>query len=691
MSFIGESFRRVSYLLNRDRVDAELRREMEDTVRRWASAAVRQPAAVARGRPRRVGWGWLDHLVRPPARHSNAAANPRIHAGRRDLARGGLCVDRLDGGVLNATCCARSRTPKPIGSTTSVCPARPWEPGNIQALDWRSVEDVVEFPITAAGDTFYVADGGSPNRSRPAHRPRLIEGLGVGRCSDDAAAPDFKPSSDRVALMGYACARSLRIRSVDSGTADPRRTGDRRPRRVVPDRRRAAARFLLRRDSSARADLVIPLTEPRRTYMVRLREGCRPVREQRLTEAARSVATGLPAAWSGCAAGLFARALRRTAAAVLTGITIAAGLVLVVVCANLAVLMVLRAVRRHKRSRCAPRSARSGATSPACWPPRGVLCVSALALGLLITEWVLRGLAPVIETELGRPAQRHRRHRGRRDGPVDHRRRWPDRRARAAAPRPVRAVAAPPRRRAAAVGDERDRGAVAEPPPLGADRLRDRRHADPVHRLRPAAAQRRDHAPHRSRVRCRPAGAFADRAAKRRLSGFDGVLPLLRSVHRAADGDRRRAVGSPLAAFFDLPTQRSKPTAESLRRERRGDASGRRLFLALGIRCAAARAHPRGRRGGGRGAVVSESLANVCGRPAGRWPADPSRGADRGATLRVPATVVGVAGDVRRNTRTRTSPTLHADHAASAGRFGRSTSDRSTARRVLATRVGRRE
>ena len=66
-------------------------------------------------------------------------------------------------------------------------PPGPWEPGGMEALDWRAVNDVVEFPITASGATFYLSDGG---------HTQTIRGLACGSRTDrrsgcpDGGGPD---------------------------------------------------------------------------------------------------------------------------------------------------------------------------------------------------------------------------------------------------------------------------------------------------------------------------------------------------------------------------------------------------------------------------------------------------------------------------------------------------------------------
>src|SRR3989304_242982 len=85
-------------------------------------------------------------------------------------------------------------------------PPGPWEPRGMSALDWASVDDAVEFPITASGETFYLMDSRYTQSVRGLRVARgFVEGLGVrtvlGRSlSDD----DFGGVCEREALIGHA-------------------------------------------------------------------------------------------------------------------------------------------------------------------------------------------------------------------------------------------------------------------------------------------------------------------------------------------------------------------------------------------------------------------------------------------------------------------------------------------------------
>jgi predicted permease len=289
-------------------------------------------------------------------------------------------------------------------------PPGPWEPRNMTALDWRSLQDVVEFPITTLSETFYLTDGEFSQSIRGQRVGRgFVEGLGVQTVAGrPLRADDFAGASEPTALIGHALWRDRygadpgvvgRVLQVDAET----RGGATESFRIVgvlsPD-------FYFGRDSREKVDLLVPLTSPARTYMVRLRDGVPPdFAERRITEAARAVASGLPPDWGGVylesVHGRYVAQLEP----VLIGVTVASGLVLVIVCANIAVLTLLRTMRRQKELavRAALGAGRRHLTRMLL-VEAFLLCGAALALGAALTDGALRLLAPLIETQLGRPA-----------------------------------------------------------------------------------------------------------------------------------------------------------------------------------------------------------------------------------------------------------------------------------------------
>ena len=410
---IAEWSRRLWYLLNRRRLDAALRREMDDHRAQMTDPSRFGNALRLREESQDVwGWRWLDHLGHD-FRH--AARTLRRTPGFTTVSiaslAAGFVLAASTVAVLNAYL-LRS-LPYPEADRlyhVMYAPPGPWEPGNMEALDWAAVSDVVEFPIMASSETLYLTDTGAAQTIRVLHGGLgLIDGMGVrASAGRGLAASDFAPASERVALIGHHLWR-------DRYGSDPSIVG-----RVIRAEREGGGfesfriagilspEFYFGRDSQARVDLLAPLLAPRRPYMVRLREGVPPdFAAARLTRAARSVGTGIPADWSGVrlesAHWRYVGQLRP----VIVGVTAAAGLVLIVVCANVAVLMVLRAARRQRELAVrAALGAERRHLARMLIAEGALLCAAALALGLLLTRWLLGVLAPIIETELGRPAPR---------------------------------------------------------------------------------------------------------------------------------------------------------------------------------------------------------------------------------------------------------------------------------------------
>lgn len=287
-------------------------------------------------------------------------------------------------------------------------PPGPWEPRGMSSLDWASVSDVVEFPITSLGDTYYLADLRYAQAARGLRVSRgFIEGLGVrAHLGRTFREDDFTDTSERSALLGHALWRDQygsdpavvgRVIRAENGS------GDHHNFRVVgvlpPD-------FYYGRDSSEAVDLLVPLTTAARTYMVRLREGVPPgFARSRITDAARRVSPDVPSDWSGVELRSVQDGYVAQLRPVLTGMMIASLLVLVIVCANLAVLVLLRGLRRQKEM-----AVRTALGADRLQLARMIvsenllLCVSALVTGLALAGALLARTGPIIEAQLGHPA-----------------------------------------------------------------------------------------------------------------------------------------------------------------------------------------------------------------------------------------------------------------------------------------------
>ena len=289
-------------------------------------------------------------------------------------------------------------------------PPGPWEPRGISLLDWTSVKDVVEFPITSVGETLYLSDGGFAQSARGLRVGRgFIAGLGVraalGRTLEGA---DFDAAGAQSALIGHGLWR-------DRYGADPDVIG--RVISVEAESGRGAMEtvrivgvlphgFYFGRDSREGVDLLVPLTSAARTYMARLPPGV-PVdaAERRITEAARQVATDLPPDWSGVELESVREQYVAPLRPVLLGVTFACALVLLIVGANVAVLMLLRTLRRQKEFAVrAALGAGRWASVRMLLIEAACLCGVGLVLAVAATALTIDSLAPLIERQLGRPA-----------------------------------------------------------------------------------------------------------------------------------------------------------------------------------------------------------------------------------------------------------------------------------------------
>ncbi len=290
-------------------------------------------------------------------------------------------------------------------------PPGPWEPRGMTALDWTSVEDVVEFPIAASGESFYFSDGGYTVSLRGLRVTRgFVNGLGVLAAAGRGFTPeDFVDGSEPVALIGHAVWR-------DRFGSDPGAIG--RTMRVAPESASDRAEtlrivgvlqpgFYYGRDSRLSVEVLVAHTVPLRVYMVRLRDGVPTgAAERRLTDAARRAATSpIPDDWSGVqlesAHDRWVGSLRP----VLLGVTVAVSLVLVIVCANVAVLVLLRSMQRRREV------AVRLALGSAWWQiarmllmETSLVCGLAAVAGVAIASALLAALAPLIERQLARPA-----------------------------------------------------------------------------------------------------------------------------------------------------------------------------------------------------------------------------------------------------------------------------------------------
>lgn len=289
-------------------------------------------------------------------------------------------------------------------------PGQP-EPRGMTALDWTALGDVVDVADASAGGRFYIKDGEYTQEAVGLLvAPGSVDVLGVrvvrGR---SLGVQDFKERSESVALIGDSLWR-------DRFGADPDIVGrvfraSRADQASPPETLRIVGVLEpglrdVRGYARGVVEIVAPLRTPMRTYLVRLRAGVpAAAAERRISDAARRVASSLPADWAGVRLESVHERYVAGIRPMLIAVAVASGLVLLIVCANVAVLMLLRALRRDKE--LAVRVS-LGATDTQLLRmaavESGLVCAIAATVGLVLTRSALSVLAPLIEQHLGRPA-----------------------------------------------------------------------------------------------------------------------------------------------------------------------------------------------------------------------------------------------------------------------------------------------
>lgn len=289
-------------------------------------------------------------------------------------------------------------------------PPGPVEPRGISALDWSAVGDVVEYAATSLGETYYLTDQGYSQTARGLRvSAGFLAATGVrpelGRSFTEG---DFTAGAERVGLIGHSLWRARfgsdsgvvgRVLRVETETEGSQAESLRIVGVLAPG-------FWYGRDREDPVEVMVPLLSRARTYLARLREGVPAAEaERRLTEAVRRVATSIPPNWPGVELESVQERYVRGLRPMLWAMTGATGLVLLIVCANVGVLMLLRAIRRQKEVavRVALGAGR-GDIFRMLLAEAGLISGAALAVGLTIAATALRVLTPLIERHLGRPA-----------------------------------------------------------------------------------------------------------------------------------------------------------------------------------------------------------------------------------------------------------------------------------------------
>jgi putative ABC transport system permease protein len=280
------------------------------------------------------------------------------------------------------------------------------QPDDLETLDWPSLADVVEHPIAWDLDVFYMlgSDGGFSERAPGAWvTPGFMDGLGIRPAFGRAFTRDeFLPGAPQVALISHDL--WMQRFGGDSGAIG------RRIDAYVSDRPRDPEIFTIVGVLPAEfwhlnsyTQILTPLRAPTYPYMVRLRDDVPPaVAEDRVMALVRGTRTDIPARWRVDLQSTHARYVERIKP-MLLAIGGAVAVVLVIACGNVALLTLLRGIRR--RNDIAVRlalGAQRREVARLLLTEIAVLTAAALLLGTAVAAGITRALAPTIQQQLGR-------------------------------------------------------------------------------------------------------------------------------------------------------------------------------------------------------------------------------------------------------------------------------------------------
>ena len=279
-------------------------------------------------------------------------------------------------------------------------------PRTMEKLDWSSLSDVIEHPVAWDLDMFYLL-GGEYAESAPGAwvTDGFVRGLGIqpaiGRGFD---ARSFVPGGPNVAIISH------RLWTTRFG-GDPSILGSSFAA-YVSDRPHEAETFTIIGvmppsfwHVNPYTDILAPLRAPTYPYMARLRPGVTPAEAAaRITALVRAGGGALPADWSvrvESAHDVHVAQVRRP----LTTVGIAATLVLLVGCGNVAGLLLVRWARRQREIAVrAALGAGRGAISRMLIAEGALIAAAATVVSVVATLAILSWLAPIAQQQLGRSA-----------------------------------------------------------------------------------------------------------------------------------------------------------------------------------------------------------------------------------------------------------------------------------------------
>jgi predicted permease len=285
-------------------------------------------------------------------------------------------------------------------------PANQPFPSGMDKLDWRALDDVLDLKIAWDLDNFTLRGNGPAELVQGTWAPRdYVEGFAVRAAIGRGFEPaDFEPGRPLVAVIGDRLWRN-RFNS------DPSIVG-RTFEAFVSDRPNEAELFTVvgvlpanHWHANPFTEILAPLRVPAYPYVVRVRQGVTPeAAADRITTFVRNGVKVPAPDWRVELHSTHARYVERIRP-LLMAVATATGLVLLIACANVGVLLTLRATRRRREMAVRQAlGATTGQVTRVCAAEPLLIGASATALGLVLAWATIAAIAPRLAHYLGRPA-----------------------------------------------------------------------------------------------------------------------------------------------------------------------------------------------------------------------------------------------------------------------------------------------
>ncbi len=277
---------------------------------------------------------------------------------------------------------------------------------HLEKVDWTRVSDVVEHAVSWDLDGFNMRGAPYPEAAQGTWvTPGYMAAFGIQPARGRAFEPeDYAPNAPLVAIISH------RI-WLTRFSGDPGVVGRRFEAHVL-DRPGEAQLFTVvgvlpqnHWHLNVFTDVLAPLRAASYPYMVRLRDGVTPAQAlERITAVVGASGVPLPEGWRTEIVSTHDDYVRQVRP-LLIAVSIATGLVLLIACANVAVLFTVRATERAREVAVRKAlGASSGRVARGLASEAILLGAAATALGLVLATLTLATTAPILERALGRSA-----------------------------------------------------------------------------------------------------------------------------------------------------------------------------------------------------------------------------------------------------------------------------------------------